>query len=283
MKSICFLLICMVLNNFVEAQNKLKFDRRYVESEDKWVVLQAGIADTVYSFGFIYIDSNAGLTLNSEGTFTINKYGRFIPKRDTMYSEKTRLPNNNTKVAVIPSSYFADLGIKEYPDWLAGYKSDTTSVKHLFKWGYMYNGWDMYDKALTYLERAEKTEPDFKGLQTELAFSYNAIHKYDKAITALQRVLKNGAADCYTYKELSYAQQHLDLLKEAENTYQTSLATCANKSMKGEMAYNLCHKYYELKDRIKFTYWKTETEKWITEGDKYSRSLNTMAKELQIN
>ena len=64
-------------------------------------------------------------------------------------------------VAFIPENKFQELKISAIPDWLKYYKSDTNSIERLYRWGYMYNGWDECAKALTYLEKAEKINPKF--------------------------------------------------------------------------------------------------------------------------
>ena len=104
---IFFSLIFINLN----AQNILKFDKRNVQCEDKWVSYQMN-KDSIYSFGFIYIDSQAGLTLNYEGDFKINKTGNFVriePKEKRAIGfMKVRLQPNRVAIARfvqdIPSS-----------------------------------------------------------------------------------------------------------------------------------------------------------------------------------
>jgi hypothetical protein len=71
-KKLFYLLLLISLNLF--SQNQLKFDKRNVQCEDKWVAFQMN-KDSTYTFGFIYIDSQAGLTFNSEGQFKIEKNG----------------------------------------------------------------------------------------------------------------------------------------------------------------------------------------------------------------
>src|SRR5689334_22690363 len=98
------------------AQDVLKFDKRFVESEDNWVAFQKD-SSNVYMYGFIYIDAQAGLTLNYEGTFTINGTGDFVPKKIDSASFKVRLKPNNVLVAFIPESKFEELRIPVTPEW----------------------------------------------------------------------------------------------------------------------------------------------------------------------
>src|SRR5688572_14435439 len=79
----------------------LNFNKRFGESENKWVAIRT--KDSTFDFGFVYIDPTAGFTLNYEGKFSILKDGTFIPvRRDSLSSMKIRLQPNQTRVAFIP-------------------------------------------------------------------------------------------------------------------------------------------------------------------------------------
>ncbi len=188
------------------AQNILKFDKANYQCEDKWVAYQMD-EDSTYTFGFIYIDSQAGLTFNYEADFKIEKDGKFtrIDKIENSTSIKSRLQANRIAIAEIPESKFLELKIEKTPKWLTYYRTDENSLERLYRWGYMYNGWNECEKALTFLEKAEKIDPNFNGLQTELAFSYNALEKFNKAEICLLKAIKSAPDDCYTYKELAYS------------------------------------------------------------------------------
>lgn len=264
-----------LLSTQLFAQPFLQFDKRFVECEDKWVAFQQS-EDSSYSFGFIYIDAQAGLTFNYEGTFRVSPDGKFIPLRIDKANVKYRLQANQVKVALVPASTFNDLGITDPPDWLKSYKTDTGSVKRLYRWGFLYNSWDLCEKALTYLERAYKMEPKFKGLEVEMAFSYNALEQYDKALKLLESALETSKDDWYLYKELSYTQMKLGMLEKAEESSTKGIAVCNDSTMKAEMAYNIAYQYYSKKDKEKFSYWAAETRKWAIPGDRYSSALNKL-------
>ena len=264
-------------------QNVLKFDKRNVQCEDKWIAYQMD-KDSTYTFGLIYVDSQAGLTLNYEGKFKIDNIGNFIRLKSEAENEigfmKVRLQPNRTAIAEIPESKFKELNIEKIPNWLATYKTDENSVERLYRWGYMYNGWSECEKALTFLEKADKKNPNFKGLQTELAFSYNALGKYDKAETALKKAIKDNPNDCYTYKELAYTYTKLLDLEKVSDTYETMSKVCKENNFIQETAYNLAYEYFKVKDKVKFKKWKIEAEKWSTSENQYTKNLNAMETEL---
>jgi len=277
MKYLLFLLPFFATN--LRGQSNLTFDHRFVESENKWVAIGTD-KDTLLNYGFIYIDASAGLTLNLEGSFTISKDGKFIPKKLDNVGMKYRLKPNNVKVAFIPSTKYKELEIKEYPDWLKIYLGDTTSVGHLYRWGFLYNGYNECAKALTYLEKAQKIDPKFKGLSVELAFSYNCLSQFDKAILVLQNTLETNPTDAYINKELIYAQIKSGQLDKASESCKKAIAVCTDKSYNGENCYNLLHTYYEKKDKKNFNLWLAETKKWTASNASLTNSIKTMEEEL---
>ena len=198
-----FLLLVILFGIRLNAQTILNFDKRFVQSEDKWVAFEPE-EDSSYAYGFIYIDEEAGLTLNYEGTFKISSTGEFVPKKLDSTNIKIRLEPNNVLVAFIPESKFKELNISAVPEWLKYYKTDTNSVARLYRWGYMYNGWNECAKALTYLERAKQLTSNYEGLNVELAFSYNCLNQFDKAEQILVEEIKVNPTNAYVNKEYIY-------------------------------------------------------------------------------
>lgn len=276
------LLFALITTNFY-AQNVLKFDKRNIQCEDKWVAYPMN-KDSIYNFGFIYVDNEAGLTLEYEGDFKIDKKGVFkrIEKTEKQKtaSFKYRLQPNTVAIAEIPEEKFKELSITKFPDWLKFYKTDENSIQYLFGRGFLYNGYQEFDKALNYLEKAEKIDPNYKGLQTELAFSYNALGKFDLAEIALQKDLKINPKECYTLKELAYTYNHLDKRDKSIETYNRMVSDCSNKAFIQETAYNLAFRYFQLKDKTNFEKWNKEARKWSDKENQFTQNLTQLALEL---
>jgi hypothetical protein len=260
-------------------QPALRFEKRFVESEDRWVAFRPD-KDGSYAYGFIYIDEQAGLTLNYEGIFKISPSGEYIPKKLDSTNMKVRLEPNNVLVAFIPDTKFSELKISAVPEWLKYYKKDSNSVARLYRWGFLYNGWDECGKALTYLQRARNIDPDYQGLSVELAYSYNCLKQYDSAIAVLQYALKANATDAYTNKELVYAQLKSGRLDEASKSCKNAITVCKDKTYNGENCYNLLHSYYEKKDKENFNHWLGETKKWNSKNEKLIKSIAFMESEI---
>lgn len=238
----------------LNAQTTLSFDKRFVQSEDKWVAFKPD-KDSTYAYGFIYIDAQAGLTLNYEGTFKILPSGVYVPKKLDSTNMKVRLQPNNVLVAFIPDTKFQELKIPQVPDWLKYYKTDTNSVERLYRWGYMYNGWDECAKALTYLEKAEKLNPKFKGLAVELSFSYNCLKQYDKAEAILEEEIKTNSTDAYVNKEYIYTLSKNNKIEKAANQFEKSLKILKDNQYNAENCYNILQYYYNQKDKENFNKW----------------------------
>jgi len=279
MKKILFLLL--LITCAVNAQTNLKYDKRNVQCEDKWVSFQMN-KDSTYSFGFIYIDSMAGLTFNYQGRFKIINNVFVIQKgNDSNVNVKVRLTPSRVVVAEIPEDRFKELNIEKYPDWLKVYKGNENSIERLYRWGFLYNGWGECAKALTYLEKAKEQQPNFKGLRVELAFSYNCMGKFDKAVTELQASLAENPKDAYVYKELIYAQIKSGQLDKAAETCAKATKICEDKKYNGENCYNLLVAYFTNKDKAKFGQWLDETKKWTADNTLFTKNVNAMEAELK--
>ncbi|MCX6146865.1 MAG: hypothetical protein NTW25_06385 [Candidatus Kapabacteria bacterium] len=273
---ILFTLLTFKLN----AQINLKFDKRFVECEDKWVAFRMN-EDSTYSFGFIYIDEEAGLTLNIESDFKINTDNTLKVKKLNEPNIKVRLEANNVKVALLPENTFKELQIQPQPEWLKFYKTDTTSVKRLYKWGYMYNGWNECSKALTYLTKARGIDPKYEGLNVELAFSYNCLKEFGKAEQILEDELKWNSTNAYVNKEYIYTISKTENIEKATKQYFKSLETIKDKTYNAENCFNIMQFFYNKKDKINFNFWYKELNKcsnenkMITEyADKMNEDIN---------
>lgn len=274
-----FLLLIFLFATRLNAQTILNFDKRFVQSEDNWVAFQQN-KDSSYGYGFIYIDEQAGLTLNYEGTFKISPTGEFVPKKFDSTNIKVRLEPNKVLVAFIPESKFQELKITAIPEWLKYYKTDTNSIVRLYRWGFMYNGWDECAKALSFLEKAHKINPNYKGLAVELAYSFNCLEQYDSAVSVLKDALKANPQDAYTNKELVYALIKLGQLDKASESCKNAIAVCTDKTYNGENCYNLLREYFVKNDKGNFNLWLNETKKWNVDNDKLIKSITTMEKEI---
>ena len=276
MKNLTVVLLFVSLS--INAQTTLKYDKRNVQCEDKWIAKQMN-PDSTYVFGFIYIDPQAGLTLNYEGRFKIIN-NVFVRQKEDMPSFKVRLEPNNVALAEIPEERFKELGIEKFPEWLKYYKEDENSIERLYRWGYMYNGWDECAKALTYLEKAEKINPNYKGLEVELAYSYNCLSKYDKAILALQNILEANPTDAYINKELIYAQIKSGQLDKAAESCKKALRICSDKTYNGENYYNLLREFYQRKDKANFNLWLSEAKQLTSKNAVMTQNIKTMEDEM---
>ena len=277
-----FLIILLLFSLQTQAQTILKFDKANAECEDKWVTYQKNEKDSTYVFGFIYIDSQAGLTFHYDGNFKIESDGKFNPLRsDASNSMKVRLEPRNGIIAIIPEEKFAELGIKAEPDWLKNYKTDENSIERLHRWGYFYNAYGLSGKALTYLEKAYAMNPKFPGVEFELGYAYNAIGQFVKAADVLTVAIATSPKECYLYKELSFAYIHSNKIDDATKIANMGIEVCNEKPIQAEIAFNIAGKYFRDKDASNFNLWAKETRKWAQKDDMFSKYLVEMESKLR--
>ena len=274
-----FFVLLTLLAFHLNAQTGLTFDKRFVESEDKWVAFSMD-KDGMNPFGFIYIDSEAGLTLQYLGKFSTNQNGRFVAQKLDTTNVKIRLEANDVRVAFIPENRFAELDIQAIPDWLKFYKMDMGTVKRLYRWGFLYNGWNECAKGSTFLEKAQKMDAQFEGLEVELAFSYNCLGQYNKSISILENVIKREPTDAYINKELVFAFVQSKQLDKAVEACQNALKVCKDKTYNGENCYNVLHGFHAKKDKKNFNLWMKEAKKWNSDNSDRLESIEIMAKQL---
>ncbi len=259
------LLLFAVATIHTNAQIPLTFNKRFVESENKWVALR-GKTDSIYMFGFIYLDASAGLSVREEGTFKITSNNTYVPTKPSNAIYTARLQDNQIKVAWIPAEKLIELQVTDPPDWLKIYKTDTTSAAYLFRWGFTYNGGNEIEKALYYFDRVKKIDPHYPGLEFEYIYAYNASKQYGKAIAMIENVLKTQPNNGNLYKELVFAQANSNQLSKAEETYKQGIAHCGNDT-KAEMSFNIAYTYYVQKNKDKFIYWADESKQWMVPKD----------------
>lgn len=275
-----FILVALLSSKFY-AQSQLNFDKRFVQCEDRWVAFQPD-KDSAYTFGFIYIDPEAGLTLNYEGDFKISPTGLFVPKKPDTLNLKVRLKPNNVLVAIIPDNKFKELQIEAIPDWLKYYKKDTNSIDRLYRWGFMYNGWGECAKALTFLEKAKNINPNYKGLPVELAYSYNCLNQFDKAEAILEEEIQANPGDAYVCKEYIYTLTKNKKIEKAILQFESSGKTIKDKQFDAENCYNILEYYYYQKDVESFKKWYRILQNQPNENNMITQYANNMKKNLGI-
>lgn len=154
--------------------SELKFDTKYFNVVDKWVVFPKKDTDSTYAYGFIYLDNAAGFTFNYETKFQIIEQELINIKRDsTVGFMKYRLEPNTSLVSVLTENQITALNLPEVPEWLAIYKENSDQVDYLIHEGYHFNHVGACALALKPLLKAYEIDPHFDGLEFELAFAYN--------------------------------------------------------------------------------------------------------------
>ncbi len=259
----------------------LKFDKKYFECEDMWVAFPKSNSDTAYSYGFIYLDEEAGFTFNFESKFKVTDDGEFYKtKKDTSWNIKMRLSPETKPVAIIPSDKIAELELPPDPEWLRFYKQSSDSLNSLIRRGYHYNHVGASELALNDLEKAYQISKHAEQLEFELAFAYNATKRFEKAEEILRLAIESDPNNLFYYRELGYSLIGQNKFEEAEMIYLKGIKLSNDKFQQSEMAVNMAQVYFKQKDKRKFREWAKLTKKYADKDSDYLMYINYWEKEM---
>jgi tetratricopeptide (TPR) repeat protein len=247
-------LLVLVFSKVCYAQ-ELKFDQNFYTAADKWVAFNKKPTDSTYSFGFIYIDPQAGFTFDLAASFVVTPEGLKKIDRESPNSVKFRLDANTSDVHLLTDQQLAQLGLPAKPEWLRFYKTGEGSIGYLHQMGFHYNHVGGSDYALIPLLKAYEKEPHFKGLEFELGYAYNATRQYEKAREILEKAIAHDPANFWFYRELGFSYKFLKNIEKAESIYKTGISKTDNKAQIAEMAINMTQSYFDLRNKTKFAEW----------------------------
>ena len=272
------ILTLILTSNIGFSQNnltELKFDTKFFNSVDKWVVFPKKDIDSTYSYGFIYLDNQAGFTFNYETKFQIKGDELINIKSDsTVGFIKYRLEPNTSLVSVLTDNQISALNLPKEPEWLSIYKKRSEQVDYLKNEGYHFNHIGASDLALEPLLKAYEIEPHFEGLEFELSFAYNHLAQYEKAILVLENAIENNPKNFYFYRELGFSYVNLNKIDEAEKTYYKGIKMSDNDFEKSEMAVNMAQAYFKLKNKEKFDEWAKLTREYSKDDKRYLQYID---------
>lgn len=251
----------------------LTYDVHMSDCEDRWVALYHEPEDADYTYGFVYIDPQAGFTLHFFGRFTIDVDGNYHaapnPLPPDKFSLKIRLDQNGI-AALLPPRGIWQLGLPEKPDWLTSYEDKADSVTHRVNWGSFYNGIGDSRRAIGYLEPAYKERPDAPKLVFELVYAYNALERPEDAIRLSKTEFAKNPKDELLCREMAFAYLHLKSYKDAVPQYQACIALCGDSESqlaeKSELAMNLSSSYKAMGDAPNSEVWLEKAKRWAPKG-----------------
>lgn len=260
----------------------LVFDRNVFDCENNWVVFPKKTADSIYAYGFVYLDAEAGFTFHLENFFQIGNDGRFIVKPKNMTgSVKYRLDQNTNKVSSLTVQRQAELGLPAQPDWLKLYKHEApATTAELTRRGRQFNHIGAFSKAFQDLNKAYALDPHYEGLEFELAYNYNATKAYQKAVDVLISAIKNNDKNFWFYRELGYSYMNLKKIDEAEQVYEKGIAMSTDKAQQAEMAYNMAYTFFQQKNKPKFEIWASKTRSFADSGSQFLKNLEVMQQQM---
>src|SRR5665213_366319 len=257
-------------NDPKEAAASLSYDVHMSDCEDHWVALYRRPEDRDYTYGFVYIDPQAGFTLQYAGHFTIDDNGTFHEAPNALppdkFNLKIRLQGQNGIAALLPPQALAQLRLPEKPDWLKFYEDKADTVTHKVRWGFFYNDIGDSRRAIDYLESAYKQNPNAPRLVFELTYAYNAVGRPGDAIRISREEFARNPKDELLCREIAFAYLHLKNYKEATVQYQACIALLpdsdTSRAEKSELAMNLAAAYDHLGDAPNRDAWLQKARDW---------------------
>jgi tetratricopeptide (TPR) repeat protein len=251
----------------------LSYDAHMSDCENRWVALYHKPEDRNYTYGFVYIDPQAGFTLHYFGRFTIdadaNYHAAPNPLPPGKYGLKIRLDQNGI-AALLPARALTQLQLPQKPDWLLYYEDKADAITHKVNWGSFYNGIGDSRRAIDYLEAAYGEKPDAPKVAFELTYAYNALGRPGDAIRVSKDQFRKNPKDELLCREMAFAYLSLKSYKEAAEQYQSCIALCdeseAARAEKSELAMNLSSAYEHLGDMQNRDAWLNKAKSWAPKG-----------------
>ena len=253
--------------------SNLSYNVHMSDCENRWVALYHEPSDIDYTYAFVYIDPQAGFTLQLGGRFTIGTDGKYHVAPNPIPPDKAvvkiRLDGNGV-AALLPSDALVQLGLSEKPDWLKFYEDKADPVTHQVNWGSFYNILGDSRRAIDYLESAYKERPDAPKVVFELAYAYNALGRPEDAIRVSKAQFTKNPKDELLCRELAFAHVSLRSYKEGAEQYQTCIALCGDSESemaeKSELAMNVSSAYAALGDTANRDAWLEKAKHWAPKG-----------------
>jgi tetratricopeptide (TPR) repeat protein len=282
-----FLLVTLLSVSFVaNAQHKvpadLVFNKSIFDCENNWVAFPKKTTDSVYAYGFIYLDATAGFTFQLESFFSIGNDGELLGKpKNITGTAKYRLDQNASKVSLLTTQRQEELGLPAQPKWLSIYaREEPVTPADLTRRGKHFNHVGAFAKAFQDLNKAYQLDPHFNGLEFELAYYYNATQAYQKAVDILISAIKNDDKNFWFYRELGYSYMNLKKIDDAELTYEKGIAMSTDKKQQAEMAYNMAYTFFQQKNKTKFESWSSKTRSVADPESQFVKNLDAMQKQM---
>jgi tetratricopeptide (TPR) repeat protein len=251
----------------------LVYDVRMSDCENRWVALYHKPEEADYTYGFVYIDPQAGFTLHYFGIFTIDAGGNYHAAPNPIPPDKASLKirlDQNGIAALLPTRALTQLELPQRPDWMKYYEDKADPVTHKVNWGFFYNGIGDSQRALGFLESAYKERPDAPRVVFELTYAYNAVGRPEDAIRVAKSDFAKNPQDELLCREIAFAYLNLKNYKEAIGQHQACIALCGDSEFqmaeKSELAMNLGSAYGALGDTANRNEWLEKAKTWAPKG-----------------
>lgn len=238
---------------------------RLADCENRWFLRE--VADpSIRLLGFVYVDPDAGVTIEDNGKVALSADGALVRMPDTRENKMRLIIRgvSNFEIACLSSEQASQLGLALVPDWLEFYKDKREPGPHNVAWASFYNHIGAFDKALEHLRIAGDSGFRSLALALERGFALNATARHQEAIEGLQPAVKAYPDDIRLLAELAYSHLRLRDFSRAIDLYQAALSRDAEgKSvLRWEYANNVALAYAALGDGTSASEWSRKAATW---------------------
>lgn len=262
---------------FSQQVSELTFETSFCEGLERWVIFPNQDNKDVSLLGFVYFDTNSGLTFRLESYVRYDK-GNFqlVNSGDDEKINLFKLNRNSSDLYLLSNEQRILLNLPLLPVW---YIPKEPHFQYQLVFSSTLNGAGCSSIALPILENLFKKDGKNEELLFEFAYAHNALKQYDMSLKILKKALKEFPKNGLLYKESIYANVMLLKLDAAEKNFALFVNKSDDLRYQTESAYNIAYGYFLKRNQKKFDEWFEITRVSSNENSPFIKNLQLMKSE----
>jgi tetratricopeptide (TPR) repeat protein len=248
------------------AQEFPALSQHVADCEGRWILSESPKSKDVRRLGYVYVDPNAGFTIESHSEVAVGPDGALVRRLDALEG-KARLiirVERNDPAVCLSDDQTNQLGLPVEWEYRDGYEDRRPPGPHYTAWASHYNEIGGFEHALEFVRLARAENYSSSTLDLEHGFALNALERYEQAIETLDQALKRYPEDIELTAELAYANLSLERYPLAIDLYRRALSHDKKRasSRRAEFAGNIANAYGHLGDTKHEREWREKSLEW---------------------
>jgi tetratricopeptide (TPR) repeat protein len=248
------------------AQEFPPLSQHITDCEGRWILSESSKSEDVRLLGYVYVDRNAGFTIEAHGEVTLAPDGALVRQPDPLEGKARviiRVERNDPAVC-LSDDQTKQLGLPVEWEYRDNYEDHRPPGPHYTAWASHYNQIGGFEHALEFVRLARAENYSSSTLDLEHGFALNALKRYDDAIGTLDEALKRYPRDVEITAELGYANLSLHRSPLAIDLYRRALSYDKKRasSRRAEFAGNIANAYRQLGDAKQERKWREKSLEW---------------------